>query len=247
MEDPVAEIPGVIHLLTQSVPSVQQQTIEKYFTPSASITHPFLRSGSFQGSRWLIVRIFLFYKIMSPHVDLQVKSVALDRENLLLYVTVSQIFRIFIVPFYTAPVTLTTVLQLAKSTEKVERGSIFQQGLKAPVVELTNSNTDLLASPPASISSSSSTQDEELTIQPTKSTKTLYYIASQNDLYQPNEFIKFVVPFGIGSSLVLFWHAFATVFCVIASFVFYPIAWAEEKGMLHVTRFDSVLNRVDKT
>ncbi|KAK2841658.1 hypothetical protein FQN49_006034 [Arthroderma sp. PD_2] len=246
MENPVAEIPGVIHLLTQSVPSVQRQTIEKYFTPSASITHPFLHSGSFQGSRWLIVRIFLFYKIMSPHVDLQVKSVAFDRENLLLYVTVSQIFRIFIIPFYTAPVTLTTVLQLTKSTTRAEQGSSSQQGLKVPVVELTNSNTDLLASPPGSISDSS-TQGEELTVQPAKSTRTLYYIASQNDLYQTNEYIKFVVPFGIGSSLVLFWHAFATVFCVVASFVFWPIAWAEDEGILHVTRFDSARNRVYKS
>ncbi|EEQ34311.1 hypothetical protein McanMca71_005095 [Microsporum canis] len=232
MENPVAEIPRIIHLLTQSVPSVQRQTIEKYFTTSASITHPFLHSGSFQGSRWLIVRIFLFYKIMSPHVDLQVKSVAFDYENLLLYVTISQIFRIFIIPFYTAPVTLTTVLQLV---EIEEQNSPVQQRRKVPVVELTNSNTDLLASPPESVSSSS-TQDDELTVaavQPAKSSKPLYYIASQNDLYQTNEYIKFIVPYGIGSTLVLFWHFFATVFCVIASFIFWPIAWVEEKGTLH--------------
>ncbi|KAM5438488.1 hypothetical protein MferCBS31731_005065 [Microsporum ferrugineum] len=232
MENPVAEIPRVIHLLTQSVPSVQRQTIEKYFTTSASITHPFLHSGSFQGSRWLIVRIFLFYKIMSPHVDLQVKSVAFDYENLLLYVTISQIFRIFIIPFYTAPVTLTTVLQLV---EIEEQNSPVQQRRKVPVVELTNSNTDLLASPPESVSSSSA-QDDELTVaavQPAKSSKPLYYIASQNDLYQTNEYIKFIVPYGIWSTLVLFWHFFATVFCVIASFIFWPIAWAEEKGTLH--------------
>ncbi|KAM5472265.1 hypothetical protein MauCBS54593_002856 [Microsporum audouinii] len=232
MENPVAEIPRVIHLLTQSVPSVQRQTIEKYFTTSASITHPFLHSGSFQGSRWLIVRIFLFYKIMSPHVDLQVKSVAFDYENLLLYVTISQIFRIFIIPFYTAPVTLTTVLQLV---EIEEQNSPVQQRRKVPVVELTNSNTDLLASPPESVSSSSA-QDDELTVaavQPAKSSKPLYYIASQNDLYQTNEYIKFIVPYGIGSTLVLFWHFFATVFCVIASFIFWPIAWVEEKGTLY--------------
>ncbi|EGD85225.1 hypothetical protein H112_08956 [Trichophyton rubrum D6] len=236
MENPVEEIPQVIHLLTQSIPSVQQQTVEKYFTPSASITHPFLHSGSFQGSRWLISRIFLFYKIMSPHVDLQVKSVAFDRDNLLLYVTVSQVFRIFIVPFYTAPVTLTTVLQLVKG---VEQDSPAQHRHKVPVVELTNSNTDLLAS-------STSIPAEEYastTVEPCSSTKPLYYIASQNDLYQTNEYVKFVIPYGIGEAFVLFWHAFATLFCVLASYVFWPIAWAEEKGILQVTRFDSTLHK----
>ncbi|DAA74774.1 TPA_exp: Uncharacterized protein A8136_3090 [Trichophyton benhamiae CBS 112371] len=236
MENPVEEIPQVIHLLTQSIPSVQQQTVEKYFTPSASITHPFLHSGSFQGSRWLISRIFLFYKIMSPHVDLQVKSVAFDRDNLLLYVTVSQVFRIFIVPFYTAPVTLTTVLQLVKG---VEQDSPTQHRRKVPVVELTNSNTDLLAS-------STSIPAEEYastTVEPCSSTKPLYYIASQNDLYQTNEYVKFVIPYGIGEAFVLFWHAFATLFCVLASYVFWPIAWAEEKGILQVTRFDSTLHK----
>ncbi|KAM5445120.1 hypothetical protein MaudCBS49596_007848 [Microsporum audouinii] len=157
---------------------------------------------------------------------------AFDYENLLLYVTISQIFRIFIIPFYTAPVTLTTVLQLV---EIEEQNSPVQQRRKVPVVELTNSNTDLLASPPESVSSSSA-QDDELTVaavQPAKSSKPLYYIASQNDLYQTNEYIKFIVPYGIGSTLVLFWHFFATVFCVIASFIFWPIAWVEEKGTLH--------------
>ncbi|EGE06937.1 hypothetical protein H109_07212 [Trichophyton interdigitale MR816] len=236
MENPVEEIPRVIHLLTQSIPSVQQQTIEKYFTPSASITHPFLHSGSFQGSRWLISRIFLFYKIMSPHVDLQVKSVAFDHENLLLYVTVSQVFRIFIVPFYTAPVTLTTVLQLVKGSEQ---DSPIQHRLKVPVVELTNSNTDLLASS----TSISAEEYASTTVEPCNSTKPLYYIASQNDLYQTNEYVKFVIPYGIGEAFVLFWHAFATIFCVLASYVFWPIAWAEEKGILHVTRFDSTLHK----
>ncbi|EFR00439.1 hypothetical protein MGYG_03442 [Nannizzia gypsea CBS 118893] len=236
MENPVAEIPQVIHLLTQSIPSVQQQTIEKYFTPSASITHPFLHSGSFQGSRWLISRIFLFYKIMSPHVDLHVKSVAFDRENLLLYVTVSQVFRIFIVPLYTAPVTLTTVLQLI---EGAEQDSPTQQRLKVPVVELTNSNTDLLASSTSTLVGEYSST----TVKLCSSTKPLYYIASQNDLYQTNEYIKFIMPYGIGEVLVLFWHAFATIFCVLASYFFWPIAWAEENGILHITRFDSTLGK----
>lgn len=65
----------MIRLLTQSPPSLQQATIEKFFTPSASFTHPFCSTRSFDGSRWLIVMIYRFYKIMSPRIDLEVKSV----------------------------------------------------------------------------------------------------------------------------------------------------------------------------
>jgi len=75
MEDPPAEIPSIIHRLTQSPPSLQRQTIETYFTPDASFTHPFCRTGSFDGSRWLIWCIYRWYKILSPRIDLEVESV----------------------------------------------------------------------------------------------------------------------------------------------------------------------------
>ncbi len=75
MEDPVHEIPSIIHALTQSPPSLQRQTIETYFTPTASLTHPFCRTGSFDGSRWLIWCIYRWYKILSPKIELQVESV----------------------------------------------------------------------------------------------------------------------------------------------------------------------------
>ena len=73
-----AEIPQVIHLLTQSPPSTQRKTIEKYFTPSASFTHPLCRTGSFEGSRWLIWCIYRWYKIMSPRIEISVDSVGMS-------------------------------------------------------------------------------------------------------------------------------------------------------------------------
>ncbi|KAL2042474.1 hypothetical protein N7G274_004967 [Stereocaulon virgatum] len=115
MEDPPSEIPHVIHLLTQSPPSLQRATIEKYFTPNASFTHPFCRTGSFEGSRWLIWCIYRWYKIVSPRIELGVDSVAYDSKNLILYVTINQIFQPFVLPHFLAPhVSLTTVLHLTK-------------------------------------------------------------------------------------------------------------------------------------
>jgi hypothetical protein len=71
----VKEIPGVIHLLTQSPPSIQEEAIETYFTPNASFTHPFCRTGSWSNSRWLVGKIYRWYKIMSPRIDMSVQSV----------------------------------------------------------------------------------------------------------------------------------------------------------------------------
>ncbi|KAH9864579.1 hypothetical protein J1614_010514 [Plenodomus biglobosus] len=80
MDDPVAEIPHVIHLLTQSPPSIQRATINKYFTPNASFTHPFVRTGSWSHSRVLIHCVYRWYKIMSPRIEISVQSVE-DKEE----------------------------------------------------------------------------------------------------------------------------------------------------------------------
>lgn len=69
------DIPKVIHLLTQTPPHAQHDAVEKYFTPNASFTHPFCRTGKFSNSRLLILAIYRWYKIMSPRIDLRVNSV----------------------------------------------------------------------------------------------------------------------------------------------------------------------------
>lgn len=73
--DAEQDIPHVIHLLTQTPPHTQRAAIEKYFTPNASFTHPFCRTGKFSNSRALILAIYRWYKIMSPRIDLRVNSV----------------------------------------------------------------------------------------------------------------------------------------------------------------------------
>lgn len=69
MDDPVSEIPEIVHSLIQGSPSEQADAINTYFTPNASFTHPFCRTGSFEGSRLLIHAIFRWYKIMSPRIE----------------------------------------------------------------------------------------------------------------------------------------------------------------------------------
>jgi len=53
-------------------------------------------------------------------------------------------------------------------------------------------------------------------------------IRSQNDLYQVNEFVKFVSQFGILSILVFGFQLVATGLCVLGAVVFWPVSWVEQ-------------------
>jgi hypothetical protein len=99
---------------------------------------------------------------------------AFDEANLILYVTIFQVFRIWLIPFYYAPVTLTSVLTLEHDE-----------------------------------------QDGK------------YYIASQNDLYQVDQWIRFVAPGGW--VLVHLWHYWAMFFCLLGAIVLRPISLLEER------------------
>lgn len=173
MEDPVKEIPAVIHLLTQSPPSIQRAAIDKYFTPDAEFSHPLCRTWSWPNSRGLIQAVYRWYKILSPRIDLTVQSVAFDEANMTLYVTLFQVFRIWAVPFYYAPARLTTVLSLR-----------YSAGMGR------------------------------------------YYITKQEDLYQVDQWIRFIAPGG----WVVIWmlQAWATVACVLGTWVLWPVTWGEE-------------------
>ncbi|KAK5136995.1 hypothetical protein LTR08_001502 [Meristemomyces frigidus] len=172
MDDPVQDITAVVHKLTQGSPDEQQEAINTYFAPNASFTHPLCRTGSFNGSRQLILGIYRWYKIMSPRIEIEVTSIAFDEKKLILYLTIHQIFALGLVPFHQCPVTLTAVLRLSR---------------------------------------------------PHSSGR--YYIQSQEDLYQTSEFVKFLLPFGVGSTLVVFWQLLATMGCAVMAMVFAPLTW----------------------
>ncbi|KAK5109273.1 hypothetical protein LTR62_007147 [Meristemomyces frigidus] len=124
MDDPPAEITSIVESLTMGTPNEQEQAINKYFTQSASFTHPFCRTGSFANSRLLIHAIFRWYKVMSPVVRAKVLGVAYDESNMVLYVDIEQVFAIWFLPFHRAPVRLTTKLSL---TKRKERGSLEER------------------------------------------------------------------------------------------------------------------------
>jgi hypothetical protein len=98
-----------------------------------------------------------------------------DQKQQILYVSISQIFSLFFVPFYAPKVNLVTVLHLSHDT---------------------NSNK--------------------------------YYIESQQDLYQLNEFVKFVWPGG--ATLLLLWQWMNTLLSIAGALVLAPVTWMEEKN-----------------
>ncbi|KXT15579.1 hypothetical protein AC579_9964 [Pseudocercospora musae] len=191
MDDPVKDITPIIHRLTQGSPQQQKDTINYYFTENASFTHPFCRTGSFEGSRYFIHNIFQWYKIMSPQIDLTVNSVAFDEQHFVLYVNISQIFSIWFIPFHRSPVTLTTQLQLVRRPAEPRK----------------------------------------------------YYIQSQNDLYQVDQFVKFFAPWNIGTTLVILWHFWATFFCVIGAQLGRPFtAYLQRKSGRQEEAWEKELN-----
>ncbi|KAH6892952.1 hypothetical protein B0T10DRAFT_481148 [Thelonectria olida] len=133
MDNPVKEISGVIKALAQGSPEQQEATLNRYFLPNASFTHPFCHVPSFPrgsislapdiNSRWAILGIYRWYRTLSPQVDITIDSAAFDQNSRLLYVTIRQTFKVWFIPFYKAPVRLVSVLQLAQRTPFV-RGDV---------------------------------------------------------------------------------------------------------------------------
>ncbi len=62
---------------------------------------------------------------------------------------------------------------------------------------------------------------------PTMTSK--FYIRSQNDLYQVDQFFRFLSPLGVGGLLLLVVQLLATGACVVGAMLGGPIAWLEGK------------------
>lgn len=139
---------------------------------------------------------------MSPRIDLNINAVVYDEKNLTLYVNMDQVFRIWLIPFYNAPVSLVTVLKL------VRYPPLPPQPSYSTPVNPNEQNRSLHRTSP--------------------SEKPLYYIQSQNDLYQVNEFVKFVSQFGVLSGLLLLYQFVATALCVLGATILWPVSWVEQ-------------------
>lgn len=133
---------------------------------------------------------------------------------MILYVAIHQTFKIWVVPFYKAQPNLVTVLQLTQDVDP--QG----QGIKS--IEYSHKGKS------HGESSRSSNSNEKRRPKSNGEPGKKYYIQSQNDLYQTSEWIKFVIPFGIGVTLTMMWQFFATILCAIGAIAGWPLTWMEE-------------------
>ncbi|KAM0328206.1 hypothetical protein ACHAQA_005613 [Verticillium albo-atrum] len=225
MDHPVKEIRPIIRSLTQGTPAEQQKTLDTYFTPDAAFVHPFCRVPSFPSyalpflsspvnSRLAILLIYRWYRILSPHIEIDITSAVHDQKQNLLYLQITQAFTFFFLPFYTPRINLTTVLRLdhrpAPPDARNTSGGILPirnaSGSPGPENEAVgNGNGN---------GNGNGTGKER------------YYITAQEDLYQTTEWLKFLVPW-VGAPLFAAWQLFAALLSVAGAVVLAPLTWLD--------------------
>ncbi|KAF7520975.1 hypothetical protein G7054_g12606 [Neopestalotiopsis clavispora] len=204
MDIPTAEIHGIVRALCTESLADQQRALDQYFTPDAFFIHPLCRVPSFStralgfelNSLSLLRYIFLWYRFLSPHIDLTVDSAVMDTNNSLLYLTIRQTFTLWFIPFslWQAHVKLVTVLTL------VER-PVDSKG--SPVTDANGVQVQSVG----------------------PNDKSLWFIKGQEDHYQMEEWLKFIAPFG-ASLLWQAWQLFATYLCWLGVICLWPFAAA---------------------
>lgn len=221
MDHPVKEIRPIIKSLTQGTPAEQQQTLETYFTPDATFAHPFCRVPSIPtyalpflpdtpvNSRLVMLFIYRWYRILSPHIDVDISSAVHDQKQNLLYLQITQAFTFFFLPFYTPRIRLTTVLHLDHR----------------PAPHDVHTTGGLL---PIRAGAGSPGPENEAVGVPANGAagKQRYFITAQEDLYQTTEWLKFLVPW-VGAPLLVAWQLFATLLSVVGAVVLAPVSWLD--------------------
>ncbi|KAF7328856.1 hypothetical protein MVEN_02515200 [Mycena venus] len=113
MQSPASEVGAVVSLLTAAAaPEIQKAAFLKYVTPDAGFRHPICHVIPGPGSRERLLGVYQWYRIMSPHIDITVKSVVHDQTNNTLLLDVVQHFHIRLSPFKPAPSRLLVRLTL---------------------------------------------------------------------------------------------------------------------------------------
>ncbi|KAF7329229.1 hypothetical protein MKEN_00183600 [Mycena kentingensis (nom. inval.)] len=107
MQNPVADIGGVVSLLSAAAaPDIQTAAFRKYLTPDAGLKNPLCSVAPGQGSRDKVLSVYEWYRILSPRIDIEVKSVVYDEPNHILLLDVAQTLHLRGSPFAPAPARL---------------------------------------------------------------------------------------------------------------------------------------------
>ncbi|KAI0313793.1 hypothetical protein OF83DRAFT_500961 [Amylostereum chailletii] len=118
MQDPAREISAVVKMLT-TAPSatIQQTALARYYTSDAAFRHPICTVPSAHRSRDSILAIYQWYRVMSPKIEMDIRSVVYDSENHVLFVDCAQKFHIRFSPFRPVPARLLVRLTLREEND----------------------------------------------------------------------------------------------------------------------------------
>ncbi|KAH6856571.1 hypothetical protein B0I37DRAFT_367815 [Chaetomium sp. MPI-CAGE-AT-0009] len=197
-------------------------------------------------SRVIIAAIYRWYKILSPKIELEVESCVYDERAHLLYLTIFQVFSLWFIPFHRAPVRLVTVLHLTPAPAigdgtppppydaAQEKRQAVLQGAEPSYAAVTTGEAPATPAPQPpqqqkkgeDQSPPGSSAARERSASGSSSTgprPTRYVIEKQQDLYQVNEFVKFVTLTPAIPIIVGFLQLLATVACLAGATALGPV------------------------
>lgn len=203
MEDPVKDIDAVLSALCQGSPDEQQAAVKAYFLPDAAFAHPFCRVPRVASlalplwehvlcSRDAIGAIYRWYRFLSPRIEFQIESRAYDKRNHVLYLAIRQRFAIWFIPFYSANVRLVTEIHLSE--------------------QLPHSPAAASGSPQKQEATHGQQQKDGAG--DTAAVRPRYFIVKQEDHYQVNEYLRFVLPV-VGPLAWTAWQLISSLVCIL--------------------------------
>ncbi|CAJ2513643.1 Uu.00g017620.m01.CDS01 [Anthostomella pinea] len=235
MDDPEAQFTGIVKALTEGPNKDQTDTLNDYFLRDAFFTHPFCRVPSFKNyrvpftswiidSRWVVLMIYRWYHVLSPEIKLEVDSISFDKPNNLLYATMRQVFTIWFVPFslWQAHVKLVTVLTLAHLPVDEEGRIILPPPPPPQHDDLHQHGQCQFGDEQCQFDADQHFHHQQYEDDHALAPHKHYFIQGQEDHYQPEEWLKFIAPWG-ASMLWMAWQLFASLVCVVGVRVVWPV------------------------
>ena len=197
MNNPQQEIEGLITRLCTANRKDQEVAIKQHFTSDASFSHPFC---SVTSNRDKIIYIYQWYKILSPNIEVSVNAVGM------LSLLISNVLECAANkrPAYDQQNAI--LFANVSQTFKIWFIPAYLAKVKlTTVLHLVKFQNDA----PAAMGSDGLSK---------------FLIKSQEDLYQTNEFVKFFLPWSIGTTIIGIWHYIATMLCVYGANGYIAIA-----------------------
>ncbi|QPH02577.1 hypothetical protein C2857_006789 [Epichloe festucae Fl1] len=201
MEHPVREIAGVITALTTGSPQQQRDALAEYFLPDASFTHPFCHVPSFNKGA---IRL-------APNTDSRWLLLCIYRW----YRTLSPAVDVSVDSAVLDQKTGQLFVKIRQTF------AIFFIPLYRARVRLVTV-LDLEQRASSSTTAAAAVTESREPSAPGQQDRAKYYIAAQEDLYQMNDCVQFLVP-RVGQHIWRLWQLFSTLLCVLGAVLLLPV------------------------